>query len=112
MNNNRRREIRKVIKSLDNIKSMIKNNGCDDKIRRMIDDCCSDLMSIQMDEQDSFDNMPESLQYSERGDRMQENIDNLDECMDMIDGIENETDLDEINDIIDSIIEELNDIIL
>lgn len=35
---------------------------------------------VRNDEQDAFDNMPESLQYSERGEQMEEYIDNLDEA--------------------------------
>ena len=30
------------------------------------------------DEQEAFDNLPEGLQVSERGERMEENVDNLD----------------------------------
>ncbi len=45
----------------------------------------SDVESIQSEEQDAYDNLPESLQDSERGDRMQEAIDNLDDAMTLID---------------------------
>ena len=40
-------------------------------------DIQNDIECISEDEQESFDNLPESLQYSERGDNMQEAIDNL-----------------------------------
>lgn len=37
-----------------------------------------ELESIRDEEQECFDNLPESIQYGERGDAMQENIDELD----------------------------------
>lgn len=36
------------------------------------------IENVRDDEQDAYDNMPESLQYSERGERMSENVDALD----------------------------------
>lgn len=38
----------------------------------------SELQSLQAEEQQAFDNMPESLQNGENADRIQENADNLD----------------------------------
>lgn len=45
----------------------------------------SDVESIQLEEQDAYDNLPESFQDGERGDRMQEAIDNLDDALNLID---------------------------
>lgn len=45
------------------------------------------LACIQEEEQEAFDNMPESLQESERGEAMQEAIDAMDEAKDALDGI-------------------------
>jgi hypothetical protein len=45
----------------------------------------SDVESIQSEEQDAYDNLPESIQDGERGDRMQEAIDNLDDALTLID---------------------------
>jgi hypothetical protein len=45
----------------------------------------SDVESIQLEEQDAYDNLPESIQDGERGDRMQEAIDNLDDALTLID---------------------------
>lgn len=50
----------------------------------------AEFEDIRDDEQDCFDNLPESLQYSERGETMEEAIDVLD------------TVLDNINDAIDA----------
>lgn len=65
MNKARRLSIMKTINSLQILKSDVEN--------------------IQSEEQDAYDNLPESLQDSERGDRMQEAIDNLDDAMTLID---------------------------
>lgn len=41
-----------------------------------------DLLTMAKDEEEmAFDNLPESLQYSERGDIMQDNITNLDDAI-------------------------------
>lgn len=50
----------------------------------------AEFEDIRDDEQDCFDNLPESLQYSERGETMEEAVDVLD------------TVLDNINDAIDA----------
>lgn len=57
MNNDRRARIRKLIEQLEGINSEIED--------------------LRADEQDAFDNMPEGLQSSERGDKAQEAISNL-----------------------------------
>lgn len=67
MNNERRKVINKMIDKLDEVRSEL--------------DSCMDL------EQEEYDNMPEGLQESERGDRMQENVDNLYGVIDSIDDL-------------------------
>lgn len=47
------------------------------------------LDEIRDEEQDAFDGMPESLQGGERGERMEEGIENLNE---VIDGVESAID--------------------
>lgn len=54
MNNKRRKEIASVIRKIESV--------------------VSDILA---EEEEAFDNMPESLQYSERGDMSQEAQDNL-----------------------------------
>lgn len=67
MNNKRRKEISKVIDSLTEI---------------------SNTLSILAEEEnEAFDNLPESLQDSSRGDDMQEWIDRLEGAQETIDGI-------------------------
>lgn len=48
------------------------------KIMEQIDLLMDDLEEIQSEEQEAFDNMPEQFQEGERGEAMQEAIDNLD----------------------------------
>lgn len=43
----------------------------------LLEEASGRLEEIQNDEQDAFDNLPESLQYSTRGDSMQEAIDTM-----------------------------------
>ena len=45
----------------------------------------SQLETVRDEEQDAFDNMPESFQESERGETMQEMIDNMDYANDSLD---------------------------
>ncbi len=67
MNNKRRKEISKVIDTLTEI---------------------SNTLSILAEEEnEAFDNLPESLQDSSRGDDMQEWIDRLEGAQETIDGI-------------------------
>lgn len=48
------------------------------------------LEYVAEEEQEAFDNLPESLQYSERGDRMQEVADGInDVCRELEDQISN-----------------------
>lgn len=62
MNAARRKEIERAIDLLYQAKEIIEN--------------------VRDDEQDAYDNMPESLQNSERGERMSENVDALDNAAD------------------------------
>lgn len=67
MNNKRRKEISRVIDTLTEI---------------------SNTLSILAEEEnEAFDNLPESLQDSSRGDDMQEWIDRLEGAQETIDGI-------------------------
>lgn len=50
-------------------------------------DAQEELNAIQDEEQEAFDNLPESLQYSERGDSMQEAIDAMDSALDDLDSV-------------------------
>jgi len=62
MNKNRRTELQKVINSLENVIT---------------------------DEQDAYDNMPEGIQESERGESMETGLDSLNEAKDLLEEIAN-----------------------
>lgn len=49
--------------------------------------CKSDLDCLREEEQECFDNLPESLQDAEKGETMQENADDLENVCDEIDNI-------------------------
>ena len=53
----------------------------------MIQNAHDVLEEVRDEEQDAFDNMPEGLQDSERGDLMQDAIDNLDQTIDYLDDV-------------------------
>lgn len=55
--------------------------ACIDDIRSAYDD----LEMVKDEEQEAYDNLPESLQWGERGDMMQEAIDALDDILSTID---------------------------
>ena len=54
----------------------------------MIADARSILDEVKTDEQDAFDNMPESIQASERGERMEEFIEMLEEAVSAMEEVE------------------------
>jgi hypothetical protein len=47
------------------------------RIYNVLQDCVSDLEFVRDEEQEAFDNLPESLQYSEKGELMEECVDNI-----------------------------------
>lgn len=63
-----------------------------EKVIELIEDAKNKLEALKDEEQEAFDNMPESLQYSEKGERMEEIISNLDDSLsDLESAIENIT---------------------
>lgn len=61
----------------------------------------AELEGIQYDEQEAFDNLPESFQEGERGEAMQEVIDGMQEVLDALD----EFDTDDLTTQLETIIE-------
>lgn len=53
-------------------------------IFNQLEDCLHDIEIILEEEQNALDNMPESLQYSERGQQMQEGIDKIESAREYI----------------------------
>lgn len=48
-----------------------------EKAGRMLEELLEEITALQEEEQDAYDNMPESLQSSERGEAMYEAAENL-----------------------------------
>lgn len=55
------------------------------RISQKLRDLQLEVDAIRVEEEDSFGNLPESLQESEKGDRMQECMDSLERAYDSID---------------------------
>ena len=89
MNNARRKEIKNIINELYDLKEKLETLK-------------NDLESVCQDEDDCYNNLPESIMYSERGDEMSGNVDNMTNASDSID-----SSLGELEDAI-STLEELS----
>lgn len=75
MNNDRRKKIKKIIIDMESIKALLED--------------------VLIDEESSFDNMPEGLQYSEKGEASQEAIDLMNEAVEGFEEV-----IDNLNSII------------
>lgn len=73
MNKSRRKRIASVISTLEDI------TGYD-----VIESAKNELEDILYEEEDAYDNMPENLQYSMRGEESSDAIDNLQEAVDIL----------------------------
>lgn len=62
------------------------------KALSMIEDAMVILESVRDEEQEAFDNLPESLQYSEKGETMEEYVDDIDSAISDLDSIISELD--------------------
>lgn len=56
--------------------------------RKQISEAKSILESVRDDEQSAFDNLPEGLQQSERGQAMEQNVSYLDDAISSLESIE------------------------
>lgn len=72
MNNDRRKALRKVAEEITTLLGQL-------------EDCKSELENLRDEEQEYYDNMPESLQGGEKGDAAQEAVIQIDEAIDAID---------------------------
>ena len=88
MNAKRRKALAAVIKKLETL----------DNLREEIRE---ELQEVMDEEQDALDNMPDSLKETERGQLMQENIDNMQDVIGELDLI----DVEDITDLLQQIID-------
>lgn len=88
MNDTRRKELRKIITRLEKIDYELKEIN-------------SNLMDIITEEEEAYDNLPEGIQTSERGEKMQEIIDQLYDAQSDLDNISLEEVYNQIEEIIE-----------
>lgn len=67
-----------------------------ERIADLLSECMSGLESVKEEEQEAYDNLPGGIQYSERGEAMQENVDDLDYVISDLDSV-----ISSINEIIE-----------
>lgn len=101
MNNIRRKQISKLIGALE----CLNNDYCQEKLNR----CINTLEEIKNEEEEAFDNMPEGLQYSQRGMDSEAAIDNLDEALGYLEEACTTEDIEKIETNIDMAIDCLKD---
>ena len=77
MNNQRRKELNNIVTAMENVSTPVDIEE--------LEGIKSDIEMVLMDEELAFDNMPEGLQYSMRGEASQEAQDNMNEAIDLID---------------------------
>ena len=65
MNKTRRKKLEWILSDLETVRDEIEN--------------------VKEDEQEAFDNLPESIQYSEKGEQMEMNVSDLEELYESID---------------------------
>ncbi len=68
------------------------------EVQPLLDAIKGEIEAIRDEEQDAWDNLPESMQYGDKGDRIQEAIDALEEAADECDDF----DFDLITDPLDT----------
>lgn len=59
----------------------------------LIENAAGILEEVREDEQESYDNLPESIKYGERGEQMQENIELLEGFIDNLEEVDSLTDM-------------------
>ena len=74
-----------------------------ENVQTKLSELKEEIELIQGDEQDAFDNLPEGLQMSEKGEAMESAIDSLDSAACAVDDV-----ISEIDDVISEIDEAIN----
>ena len=101
MNNQRRRELNRIATDMESVSMPIDIEE--------LEGIKSDIESVLWDEESAFENMPENLQYSMRGEASQEAQDNMNEAIDLIDEFISDYEDYEIDQIHDEPVEDDED---
>lgn len=96
MNNQRRKELKNVITEIEGILADNEIGYCGDAD---FDSIVSSLEKLRDEEEECFENLPEGIQDSERGEMMQEAIENLEEAVSLVESAQSEAEDDEYIDI-------------
>lgn len=87
MNRIRRKELARIVAKLEQLEAL----------RSEIQE---ELEAVMDEEQEALDNMPESLQDSERGQQMQAGVDSMEYAMDDLENFDVESIMDQLNEVI------------
>ena len=87
MNNQRRKEIAKLIERIETIV---------DDAKTKLEEVKDDIDNLRDEEECAFDSLPEGIQESERGDAMQEAIENLSNACDTVEELIDNIDTDDL----------------
>ena len=101
MNNQRRRELNRIATAMESVSTPVDIEE--------LEGIKSDIESVLWDEEFAFENMPENLQYSMRGEASQEAQDNMSEAIDLIDEFISDYEDYEIDQIHDEPVEDDED---
>lgn len=103
MNKERRQSIAQVIGKLEDVLSEIED------LRGSIDDSCTDIEDVKDEEEEAYDNLPESLQDGNRGHNMQLAISVLDNASSIL--LETEPEIKVVEKSINNAIKKLKELI-
>lgn len=101
MNNIRRKQISNLIVALERLN----NNYSQEEL----DKCKDTLEDIKNEEKEAFDNMPEGLQYSQRGMDSEDSIENMNEALGYLEDACATDDMEEKRSYVDMAIDCLED---
>ena len=90
MNKSRRAQIKEIMEKLR------------EDVSQLIGEAREAIEEVSSEEQEAYDNLPENLQYSEKGENMERCVEALDEMVSFL-----EDDWDELNDAISELYSEL-----
>jgi len=93
MNKKRRQEISRIVTQVEEIVVNAKEK---------LEELQSDIESIRDEESDCYENLPEGIMYSERGEAMEQAVDNLDNAASSIEELINALDCEELIDYLDA----------
>lgn len=85
MNNARRK---KLEVAADYLRDALADRADVEKARALAEKAKNIIDDMRDEEQDSYDNLPESFQFGDRGRQMEENIMNMESAMDEIDELD------------------------